>query len=205
MSKAPSPATCSRSGSTRSCRAPTPPTSTCPACSASSRSSTRTARSSISISTSTAWSPSSCPASSFRCGRSPARSASRARSRAATARVPPGEYAGNMDIRDLVAGTTLYVPVHVPGALLWTGDSHAAPGQRRGQPHRDRDRLQGVQHHGRRGQGPAARHAAHRNAALVDHHGLRPGSQQGVGRRPRRRPSSSWPSSARSRPRRRRS
>jgi acetamidase/formamidase len=42
--------------------------------------------------------------------------------------VPPGEYAGNMDIRDLVEGTVLYVPVHVPGALLWTGDSHAAQG-----------------------------------------------------------------------------
>ena len=42
--------------------------------------------------------------------------------------VPPGEYAGNMDIRDFVAGTTLYVPVHVPGALLWTGDSHAGQG-----------------------------------------------------------------------------
>ncbi len=42
--------------------------------------------------------------------------------------VPPGEYAGNMDIRDLVAGTTLYVPVHVQGALLWTGDSHAGQG-----------------------------------------------------------------------------
>jgi acetamidase/formamidase len=42
--------------------------------------------------------------------------------------VPPGEYAGNMDIRDLTAGTTLYVPVHVAGALLWTGDSHAAQG-----------------------------------------------------------------------------
>jgi len=42
--------------------------------------------------------------------------------------VPPGEFAGNMDIRDLVAGTTLYVPVHVPGALLWTGDSHAGQG-----------------------------------------------------------------------------
>jgi acetamidase/formamidase len=42
--------------------------------------------------------------------------------------VPPGEYAGNMDIRDFVEGTTLYVPVHVPGALLWTGDSHAAQG-----------------------------------------------------------------------------
>ncbi len=42
--------------------------------------------------------------------------------------VPPGEFAGNMDIRDLTEGTVLYVPVHVPGALLWTGDSHAAQG-----------------------------------------------------------------------------
>ena len=42
--------------------------------------------------------------------------------------MPPGEYAGNLDIRDLVEGTSLYVPVHVSGALLWTGDSHAAQG-----------------------------------------------------------------------------
>lgn len=42
--------------------------------------------------------------------------------------VPPGPYAGNMDIRELTEGTTLYVPVLVPGALLWTGDSHAAQG-----------------------------------------------------------------------------
>ena len=42
--------------------------------------------------------------------------------------MPPGEYAGNMDIRDFVVGTSLYVPVHVPGALLWTGDSHAGQG-----------------------------------------------------------------------------
>ena len=42
--------------------------------------------------------------------------------------VPPGEFAGNMDIRDFVAGTSLYVPVHVPGALLWSGDSHAGQG-----------------------------------------------------------------------------
>jgi len=42
--------------------------------------------------------------------------------------VPPGEFAGNMDIRDLVEGSILYVPVHVPGALLWTGDSHAGQG-----------------------------------------------------------------------------
>jgi acetamidase/formamidase len=42
--------------------------------------------------------------------------------------VPPGEYAGNLDIRDLVAGTSLYVPVFVAGALLWSGDSHAGQG-----------------------------------------------------------------------------
>src|SRR6185436_10886049 len=42
--------------------------------------------------------------------------------------VPPGEYAGNLDIRDLVAGTTLYIPVWVKGALFWTGDSHAGQG-----------------------------------------------------------------------------
>jgi acetamidase/formamidase len=42
--------------------------------------------------------------------------------------VAPGEFAGNMDIRDLVEGTSLYVPVHVPGALLWTGDSNAGQG-----------------------------------------------------------------------------
>lgn len=42
--------------------------------------------------------------------------------------VPPGEFGGNMDIRDLTEGTTLYVPVWVKGGLLWSGDSHAAQG-----------------------------------------------------------------------------
>jgi acetamidase/formamidase len=42
--------------------------------------------------------------------------------------VPPGEYAGNLDIRDFVEGSSLYVPVFVPGALFWTGDSHAGQG-----------------------------------------------------------------------------
>jgi acetamidase/formamidase len=42
--------------------------------------------------------------------------------------VPPGRYAGNIDVRDFVEGTALYVPVFVKGALLWTGDSHAAQG-----------------------------------------------------------------------------
>ncbi len=41
---------------------------------------------------------------------------------------PPGVHAGNMDNKYLVAGTTLYLPVHVPGALFSAGDAHAAQG-----------------------------------------------------------------------------
>jgi acetamidase/formamidase len=42
--------------------------------------------------------------------------------------VLPGEFGGNMDIRDLTEGTTLYLPVWVKGGLFWSGDSHAAQG-----------------------------------------------------------------------------
>ena len=42
--------------------------------------------------------------------------------------VPPGRYAGNIDVRDFTEGAALYVPIFVKGALLWTGDSHAAQG-----------------------------------------------------------------------------
>ena len=42
--------------------------------------------------------------------------------------VPPGPFAGNLDNRDLVEGTTLHVPVFVRAALVWQGDSHAAQG-----------------------------------------------------------------------------
>ena len=42
--------------------------------------------------------------------------------------VPPGRFAGNIDIRELTEGATLYVPVFVKGALLWSGDSHAGQG-----------------------------------------------------------------------------
>jgi acetamidase/formamidase len=41
---------------------------------------------------------------------------------------PPNIFGGNMDNRDLVSGTTLYLPVFVPGALLSIGDGHAAQG-----------------------------------------------------------------------------
>jgi acetamidase/formamidase len=41
---------------------------------------------------------------------------------------PPGVFGGNLDNPDLVTGSTLYLPVHVPGALLSIGDGHAAQG-----------------------------------------------------------------------------
>jgi acetamidase/formamidase len=42
--------------------------------------------------------------------------------------VPPRRVGGNMDIRDLTTGVTLYLPVEVPGALFSIGDTHAAQG-----------------------------------------------------------------------------
>ena len=41
---------------------------------------------------------------------------------------PPGSHTGNLDNKELVAGSTLYVPVHVPGGLLSLGDGHAMQG-----------------------------------------------------------------------------
>jgi acetamidase/formamidase len=41
---------------------------------------------------------------------------------------PPGRHAGNLDNRELVAGSTLYIPVFVRGALFEIGDGHAAQG-----------------------------------------------------------------------------
>jgi len=41
---------------------------------------------------------------------------------------PPGRHAGNIDNKDLVAGSVLYIPVHAPGALFEVGDGHAAQG-----------------------------------------------------------------------------
>jgi acetamidase/formamidase len=41
---------------------------------------------------------------------------------------PPGDFAGNLDNKDLVAGTKLFIPVHAPGALFEVGDGHAGQG-----------------------------------------------------------------------------
>jgi acetamidase/formamidase len=41
---------------------------------------------------------------------------------------PTDHFGGNFDIKDLVAGSTLYLPVQVPGALISLGDGHAVQG-----------------------------------------------------------------------------
>jgi acetamidase/formamidase len=42
--------------------------------------------------------------------------------------MPPGPFGGNMDTRQLVRGTTLYLPVQLDGALFSCGDAHGAQG-----------------------------------------------------------------------------
>jgi amidase len=39
-----------------------------------------------------------------------------------------GSFGGNMDFNEIVEGATVYLPVNVPGALLYVGDGHAAQG-----------------------------------------------------------------------------
>ncbi len=42
--------------------------------------------------------------------------------------IPPGTYGGNVDIQLLGRGSSLYLPVQVPGALFYSGDPHCAQG-----------------------------------------------------------------------------
>lgn len=42
--------------------------------------------------------------------------------------IPPGPYGGNLDNRELQAGSRLFLPVFVPGALFSIGDGHSAQG-----------------------------------------------------------------------------
>jgi hypothetical protein len=53
---------------------------------------------------------------------------------------PPGTHGGNLDLRELAEGSTLYLPVWQRGGLIYTGDSHAVQGDgRRHRPRRARD------------------------------------------------------------------
>lgn len=42
--------------------------------------------------------------------------------------IPPSNYGGNLDLKDLTPGATLYVPVQVPQAMFFIGDPHFAQG-----------------------------------------------------------------------------
>lgn len=41
---------------------------------------------------------------------------------------PPGRFGGNLDLKELRAGTTLFLPVEVEGGMFYVGDAHAAQG-----------------------------------------------------------------------------
>src|SRR5262249_4879221 len=42
--------------------------------------------------------------------------------------IPPGGYAGNLDLNELSSGATLFIPVQVDGALFYASDPHFAQG-----------------------------------------------------------------------------
>ena len=46
----------------------------------------------------------------------------------AVSSVAPGQHAGNIDVKEMTAGSTLFVPVWLDGGLIYTGDSHALQG-----------------------------------------------------------------------------
>ena len=75
--------------------------------------------------------PSSCPASSIPLRPFPGTIGVARKEPGRYSTVPPGEYAGNMDIRDLTEGTTLYVPVHV--AARCCGPAIRMPAQGNGE------------------------------------------------------------------------
>ncbi len=45
-----------------------------------------------------------------------------------TTSVPPGPHAGNTDLSEMAEGSTMFIPIWKPGALILTGDSHAVQG-----------------------------------------------------------------------------
>jgi acetamidase/formamidase len=84
---------------------------------------------------------------------------------------PPGVHTGNLDNKDLIAGTTLFMPVHAPGAMFSAGDAHAAQG------HGEVD-LTAIETGAarqipvHRAQGPQTRVAARRDAHALDRDGF---------------------------------
>ncbi len=78
---------------------------------------------------------------------------------------PPGPFGGNIDVKDLTAGTTLYLPVFQPGARFYVGDPHSAQGDGEVSGSAIEHSLSGVfnftLHKGRSIAGPRAETATH--------------------------------------------
>lgn len=85
---------------------------------------------------------------------------------------PPGPFGGNLDIKDLGAGSTLYLPVFHPGARFYVGDPHSAQGDGEVSGTALEQSLRGdfrfVLHKGRTIEGPRAENAAHHILMGID-------------------------------------
>ena len=90
---------------------------------------------------------------------------------------PPWIHAGNMDLKELTEGSTLYIPVHQKGALFEAGGWPCRHGQWRDRRNRDGDVADRNVHLRRSQERPFAL-AARRNANQLHHHGLQRGSEQ---------------------------
>jgi acetamidase/formamidase len=78
---------------------------------------------------------------------------------------PPGPYGGNLDLKDLTAGSTLYLPVFHKGALFYVGDPHGTQGHGEVSGNALEQSLTGVfrftVHKGKAISGPRAETASH--------------------------------------------
>ena len=85
---------------------------------------------------------------------------------------PPGPFGGNLDVKDLVAGSTLYLPVFHPGARFYAGDPHSVQGDGEVSGTAIEQSLSGdfrfVLHKGRTIAGPRAENETHHILMGID-------------------------------------
>jgi acetamidase/formamidase len=85
---------------------------------------------------------------------------------------PPGPFGGNLDVKDLAAGSTLYLPVFHPGARFYVGDPHSVQGDGEVSGTAIEQSLSGdfrfVLHKGRALDGPRAENATHHILMGID-------------------------------------
>jgi len=85
---------------------------------------------------------------------------------------PPGPFGGNLDVKDLIAGSTLYLPVFHPGARFYVGDPHSVQGDGEVSGTAIEQSLSGdfrfVLHKGRTIAGPRAENATHHILMGID-------------------------------------